>query len=65
LRVTIVVCGQIDDAHSREPRTIPNADVVATCDSQRDLAMQAGMQFDVPCHDGDLTAMQSVSGALP
>ncbi len=41
LRIALVGCGQIADAHLGELRKISSADVVATCDSYRDLAEQA------------------------
>ena len=48
LRVALVGCGQIADAHLGELRKIPCADIVATCDSYRDLADQAAARFEVP-----------------
>ncbi len=57
LRVAIVGCGQIADAHLQELRKIGSVTVVATCDSHRDLAMQAALRFGVPNHYDDLKAM--------
>jgi predicted dehydrogenase len=48
IRVSLVGCGQIADAHLGELRKIPGVDIVATCDSYRDLAEQAAARFAVP-----------------
>ena len=48
LRVGIVGCGQIADAHLQEIAKLDNAEVVAACDMHRDLAMQAAARFGVP-----------------
>jgi predicted dehydrogenase len=57
LRVAIVGCGQIADAHLQELRKIEKATIVATCDSHHDLAMQAAMRFGVPNYYEDLKTM--------
>jgi predicted dehydrogenase len=57
LRVALVGCGQIADAHLQEIAKVPQARVVATCDSLRDLAMQAAARFDVPAYFDDLATM--------
>jgi predicted dehydrogenase len=57
LRVALLGCGQIADAHLQEIRKLRSADVVATCDSHRDLAMQAAARFDVPAYFDDLATM--------
>jgi predicted dehydrogenase len=57
VRVALVGCGQIADAHLQEIRKLPAAEIVATCDSHHDLAMQAAARFEVPaCYD-DLATM--------
>jgi predicted dehydrogenase len=57
LRVALVGCGQIADAHLQEIARIACAEVVATCDAHRDLAMQAAARFGVPHHFDDLGTM--------
>ena len=47
LKVALIGCGQIADAHLQEVRKIPCARVVAVCDRQPDLAKQAAMRFQV------------------
>jgi predicted dehydrogenase len=59
LRVAIVGCGQIADAHLQELGKIESVDVVATCDTHLDLAMQAALRFDVPRYYNDLNLMIS------
>src|SRR4051812_15676298 len=48
LRVALVGCGQIADAHLQQLSRIPHARVVAVCDRSLDLARQAAARFDVP-----------------
>ncbi len=57
LRVAIVGCGLIADAHLQELAKIPGARVVATCDKHLDLAMQAAQRFEVPHYYNDLKKM--------
>lgn len=57
LRIAILGCGQIADAHLQELAKIRSAQVVATCDRHRDLAMQAAQRFNVPRFYDDLRAM--------
>jgi predicted dehydrogenase len=47
LRVALIGCGQIADAHLQELRRTPAASVVAVCDRHRDLARQAATRFGV------------------
>ena len=47
LRVALVGCGQIADAHLQELRRIPHASVVSVCDVHMDLARQAATRFGV------------------
>lgn len=54
MRVALVGCGQIADAHLGEIARIPDATVVAVCDRHRDLAVQAAARFAVPAVYGDL-----------
>jgi predicted dehydrogenase len=48
IRVALVGCGQIADAHLQQIARIPFADVVAVCDVYQDLADQAAARFNVP-----------------
>jgi predicted dehydrogenase len=48
LRVALIGCGQIADAHLGEIRKLPQAELLAVCDRERDLAVQAGARFEVP-----------------
>src|SRR5579863_4372307 len=48
LRVALIGCGQIADAHLGEIRKLPQAEAVAVCDRERDLAVQAAARFEVP-----------------
>jgi predicted dehydrogenase len=47
LRVAIVGCGQIADAHLQEVKKIHKAHVVAVCDQFPELALQAAERFGV------------------
>ena len=57
VRVAIVGCGQIADAHLQELGKLDDATVVATCDRYRDLAMQAAQRFGVLRYYDDLSEM--------
>jgi predicted dehydrogenase len=48
LRIALIGCGQIADAHLGEIRKLPQAKAVAVCDRERDLAAQAAARFEVP-----------------
>jgi predicted dehydrogenase len=61
LRVALIGCGQIADAHLGEIRKLPQADVVAVCDRERDLAAQAGARFEVPQVFDDVAQMLAVA----
>jgi predicted dehydrogenase len=47
LRIALIGCGQIADAHLQELAKIRNVQVVAVCDAHRDLAVQAAARFGV------------------
>jgi predicted dehydrogenase len=47
IRVALIGCGQIADAHLGEIRRIAGAEAVAVCDRHIDLARQAAARFDV------------------
>ena len=57
LRVAILGCGQIADAHLQQIQRLPEASVVAVCDVHRDIADQAAARFDVPAAFDDLDQM--------
>jgi predicted dehydrogenase len=57
LRVAVVGCGQIADAHLGEVRKLPAAEMVAVCDRYPDLARQAADRFGVPGVYDDVTRM--------
>ncbi len=48
LRVGLVGCGQIADAHLQQIRRIASADLIAVCDVESLLARQAAERFEVP-----------------
>ena len=57
LRVALVGCGQIADAHLQEIRKIESAQLVGVCDSHLDLARQAAARFGVPASFDDVGEM--------
>lgn len=57
LKVALVGCGQIADAHLQEIAKIKTAEVVAVCDRHRDLAEQAALRFGVPAIHTDIETM--------
>jgi predicted dehydrogenase len=57
LRVALVGCGQIADAHLQEIGKIRGAKVVAVCDRHLDLAQQASARFGRPQPFDDLDEM--------
>lgn len=57
LKIALVGCGQIADAHLQEIRKIGIAEVVAVCDRYRDLAEQAAARFGVPAVYEDVGKM--------
>jgi predicted dehydrogenase len=57
VRVAIVGCGQIADAHLQAARRTRLATIAAVCDRNADLARQAAARFAVPCWDSDVDRM--------
>lgn len=57
MKIAIVGCGQIADAHIQEIQKIPHAAVVAVCDLSRHLARQAAVRYQVPGCYTDLGLM--------
>lgn len=48
LRIGVLGCGQIADAHLQEVRYVPGATLVGVCDQHQELADQAARRFAVP-----------------
>ena len=61
LRIVLLGCGQIADAHLQEIRKIDCAQLVAVCDVHQDLADQAAARFEVPQAFDDLDTMLAVA----
>ncbi len=57
LRIAVVGCGQIADAHLQEIAKVKGAHAVAVCDREPDLAYQAAARFDIPHQYDDLDRM--------
>jgi predicted dehydrogenase len=57
LKVAIVGCGKIADAHVEEVGKLPLAEVVAVCDREALMAEQLAVRYGVPRHFADFTAM--------
>ena len=57
LRIALVGCGQIADAHLQAARRSGVATLVAVCDRSPDLARQAAVRFGVPRHYCDFERM--------
>jgi len=57
LRVALLGCGQIADAHLSQLRRIRTVDVVSVCDVHADLAWQAAARFQISRHDVSLEKM--------
>jgi hypothetical protein len=55
LRIGLVGCGQIADAHLQQIRRVSNAETVAVCDVEPLLARQAAEGFGVPMQFSSLT----------
>ena len=54
LKVAIVGCGKIADAHAGEIQRINGANIVAVCDREPLMAMQLAERFDIPQRFGDI-----------
>ena len=48
LRIGLIGCGQIADAHLQQIRRVKGAEVVAVCDHEPLLARQAAERFEIP-----------------
>jgi predicted dehydrogenase len=47
MKIAIVGCGQIADAHIQEAKKIPNVTVAGVCDNSQHMARQAAMRYQV------------------
>jgi predicted dehydrogenase len=63
LKVAIVGCGKIADAHVEEIGKLPNAEVVAVCDREPLMAEQLAARYGVARHFADFSAL--LAGARP
>jgi predicted dehydrogenase len=59
MRIAVVGCGQIADAHIQEARKIEGVEVAAVCDSNIHMAEQAARRLSVPAAYTDLARMLS------
>jgi predicted dehydrogenase len=57
LKIAVVGCGQIADAHLQEIAKIDGVDAVAVCDREPDLAYQAAARWNIPNQYNDLERM--------
>jgi predicted dehydrogenase len=57
LKVGLVGCGKIADAHVEEIQKIENAELVAVCDVERLMAEQLAVRFQVPRHYDDFATL--------
>jgi predicted dehydrogenase len=63
LKVAIVGCGKIADAHVEEVQKIDTAEVTAVCDLERLMAEQLAVRYGVPAYFDDYATM--LAGAKP
>src|SRR5687768_5188861 len=57
LKIAVVGCGQIADAHLQEIAKVDGADAVAVCDREPDLAYQAAARWNIPNQYQDVERM--------
>lgn len=57
LKVAIVGCGKIADAHVEEIQKIPSARLVAACDSEPLMAEQLAVRYGIPAQYARFTSM--------
>ena len=63
LRIAIVGCGKIADAHAAQIRRIEGCDIVAVCDREPLMAKQLAERFSIPQHFSDVGPL--LAGAKP
>jgi predicted dehydrogenase len=61
LKVAIVGCGKIADAHVEEARKIPGVEVVAVCDQEPIMAEQLAVRYAIPRWFTDSAEMLAVA----
>jgi predicted dehydrogenase len=59
LRIAIVGCGKIADAHVEQIRAIGGAEIVALCDAEPLMARQLGARFGIDAQYGDMRTLLS------
>jgi len=57
LRVAIVGCGKIADAHASQIRRIAGCEIVGVCDTEPLMAQQLFERFQVQAHFSDVTEL--------
>ena len=57
LKIAIVGCGKIADAHVEEIRKIPSVHLSAVCDLEPIMAEQLAVRYSVPCWYSDVATM--------
>jgi len=57
IKIAIVGCGQIADAHIQEARRVDGVEIVAVCDLNRHMAKQASLRFNIAGCFTDVSAM--------
>jgi predicted dehydrogenase len=57
LKIAIVGCGKIADAHVSEIQKLSSAEVVAVCDAEVLMAEQLAVRFKIPRYDDDFRRM--------
>lgn len=57
LKIAIVGCGKIADAHVEEIKKIPAAELVAACDAEPLMAEQLAVRYGIPRQFSDLAGM--------
>ncbi|HXX74399.1 MAG TPA: Gfo/Idh/MocA family oxidoreductase [Nitrospiraceae bacterium] len=61
MKIAIVGCGQIADAHIQEARKLPGIEVAAVCDANVHMAKQAAVRFGIP---GTYTSLAKMLGEV-
>jgi len=60
LKIAIVGCGKIADAHVEEIKRIPNASLCAVCDTEPIIAEQLAVRYAIPKRYTDLAKMLEI-----
>jgi predicted dehydrogenase len=62
LRIGIVGCGKIADAHASQIRRIPHCQIVAVCDTEELMAAQLADRFEIKHHFSDVSSFLKNAG---